>query len=265
MKKAMSFIMALIFTLAVSGFSVSFADTPDAPAFEVSSAVSLPGGSADVDIYIRNNPGVASVKLSVSYDSSLTLNSVVYGETLSGVYQEPEMLSSPVILNYITLSPGAGDVLFATLKFTVNAEALTGDKPVNITFDPDDICDIDENNIDFCVQNGKVTVVNCLHLNTEVRNEIHATNAHKGYTGDTYCLDCGQMIAEGEEIFAPGDANADGVVDVRDLVRIKRYLLDNSVEISEYADITGNGEILPNDISYIICSILELAYTVSEQ
>lgn len=265
MKRTISFVLALVLVLSLSGFSRSFAVTPDVPTFEVSSAVLLPGESADINIYIRNNPGVASVKILVSYDSGLVLDSVTYGEELGGVCQVPNSFSSPVTLNYITLSPVEDDVLFATLRFTVESETFLGDKPINITFDPDDICDIDENNLDFAVQNGKITVVNCKHVNTEIRGEIHPTIAHKGYSGDTYCLDCGQLLAVGEEIFAPGDANADGLVDIRDIVRIKRYLLDNSVEISEYADISGNGEILPNDISYTICLFLELGYAVKEQ
>ena len=44
----------------------------------------------------------------------------------------------------------------------------------------------------------------CQHTNTEVRNASEATCTEAGYTGDTYCVDCGEKIAEGETIAATG-------------------------------------------------------------
>ena len=35
------------------------------------------------------------------------------------------------------------------------------------------------------------------HVNTEIRNAVAATEEAEGYTGDTYCLDCGKKTAEG--------------------------------------------------------------------
>ena len=39
----------------------------------------------------------------------------------------------------------------------------------------------------------------CTHEQTEVRDAVEATCTEAGYTGDTYCLVCGEKIAEGEE------------------------------------------------------------------
>ena len=44
------------------------------------------------------------------------------------------------------------------------------------------------------------TVKTCNHSNTEVRNKKDATTSSDGYTGDTYCKDCGQLISSGESI-----------------------------------------------------------------
>ena len=38
------------------------------------------------------------------------------------------------------------------------------------------------------------------HVNTEVRNAKEATTDEEGYTGDTYCKDCGTLISQGETI-----------------------------------------------------------------
>ena len=44
----------------------------------------------------------------------------------------------------------------------------------------------------------------CAHENTELRNAKEATCTEPGYTGDTYCKDCNEKIAGGEEIPAKG-------------------------------------------------------------
>lgn len=44
----------------------------------------------------------------------------------------------------------------------------------------------------------------CAHENTELRNAKDATCTEPGYTGDTYCTDCGEKIADGKEISAMG-------------------------------------------------------------
>lgn len=44
-----------------------------------------------------------------------------------------------------------------------------------------------------------ITRSNCDHENTEVRNAVAATCLQKGYSGDTYCLDCGELLTKGRQ------------------------------------------------------------------
>lgn len=44
----------------------------------------------------------------------------------------------------------------------------------------------------------------CTHINTTVKNTKEATCEEAGYTGDTYCDDCGEKLKEGTEIEALG-------------------------------------------------------------
>ena len=44
----------------------------------------------------------------------------------------------------------------------------------------------------------------CDHENTEIRGAVAATCTEPGYTGDTYCIDCGEKLATGEAIAATG-------------------------------------------------------------
>lgn len=44
----------------------------------------------------------------------------------------------------------------------------------------------------------------CPHQNKEVRNTVEAGCTENGYSGDTYCLDCGETIKEGSSVRAQG-------------------------------------------------------------
>ena len=50
----------------------------------------------------------------------------------------------------------------------------------------------------------------CTHTNTQLRNALEATCGADGYTGDTYCADCGQLLAMGSAIPATGEHTLDG-------------------------------------------------------
>ena len=45
-----------------------------------------------------------------------------------------------------------------------------------------------------------ITRSECDHIHTEIRNQREATCKEKGYTGDTYCKDCGEKLAAGTTI-----------------------------------------------------------------
>ena len=47
-------------------------------------------------------------------------------------------------------------------------------------------------------------VAPCYHKNTEIRDAKEPTEAVDGYTGDTYCTDCGELISFGDVIAATG-------------------------------------------------------------
>ena len=48
--------------------------------------------------------------------------------------------------------------------------------------------------------NGTNTPAPCEHENTEIRGYRPASTTENGYTGDTYCVDCGKLITLGESI-----------------------------------------------------------------
>ena len=59
----------------------------------------------------------------------------------------------------------------------------------------------------------------------------------------------GQANIEVRDIL-PGDANGDGVVDTLDITRLRRYLAEESVDLSSGADMNGDGAV---DIEDLTC------------
>lgn len=59
---------------------------------------------------------------------------------------------------------------------------------------------------------GNDPAVTCTHSNTEVKNEAAAGCRNAGYTGDTYCMDCGILLKNGSQIRKVNHNWDDGIV-----------------------------------------------------
>lgn len=159
MKKIISSLLAILLLLSISyGTPVAAAGETE-PTFTVSSGQANPGKNVNIRIRIDNNPGIASAKLKVQFDSALTLTGVTYNQSLGGMSMQPQKLESPVTLNWFNgAQDTTGDMIYATLKFKVAQNATPGFHDITVTYDPNDVYNIEEQNIDFQVQNGGVLV-----------------------------------------------------------------------------------------------------------
>ena len=130
------------------------------PQFVVSSKDAKRGDTIEVTVALKNNPGIASIILSIAFDSdALTLTEVVYNTAIGGQTVQPQNANSPVKLYWINgFADTQGDFVFATLKFTVKSDATVGDHNITLSYNADDVYDISEKNVTFEIVNGKVTV-----------------------------------------------------------------------------------------------------------
>ncbi|MDD6035061.1 MAG: cohesin domain-containing protein [Lachnospiraceae bacterium] len=125
-----------------------------------------------------------------------------------------------------------------SLNFTVNSDAEFKSYPVAVEISQ--AINVEGEEVSVSAGNGTVTVVDCTHADkewsvmdaaqceitgtenltckkcgttfdtrvinatghqhTEIRNATDATNTAEGYTGDTYCTDCGKLVSKGETI-----------------------------------------------------------------
>lgn len=180
--------------------------------FVVDDASAVPGGTMQVNVRLENNPGIAMMRLKISYDSSmLTLDQVTYNTEIGGTATQPTISDGYVTLLWYNDSENVeGDWIFATLSFTVKETATVGSvSDIVLTYDAEEVCDIEENNVVFSIDNGSATVLD--HV--------------------------------------PGDINGDDGLTSKDLLRLARYFAGWDVEVNELAlDINGDGTVNSKDL-----------------
>ena len=131
-----------------------------APTIIISKAEAKAGDSGvQVTVAVKDNPGIASMRLVVSYADVLTLTGIEYNSQIGGMSQLPQSYDSPVILNWFNgTSNTEGDWVFATLTFDVSDSAAAGEYDITLTYDPENVYDISETNVTFAVVNGSISV-----------------------------------------------------------------------------------------------------------
>ena len=134
------------------------------PTLVVSTASARSGASdVAVTLSIRNNPGILGMTLTLNYDgNNLTLNSVESGPAVQGVLN----LTSPgelkpqcnFVWDGVSVSQNQiRDGVLLTLHFNVAATA-SGECPITITYEEDDIVDSTLSTVSLTIQNGAISV-----------------------------------------------------------------------------------------------------------
>ena len=212
LKSLISFILVAVLLITMS--SSVFADTAMKLIAESKKAVI--GSSFDVNISIKDNPGVSSIGVDVSYDENiLTLENVSFNTDMVGQTQTSPTLSSPAKLIWINgTSNFDGDCIFATLTFSIK-DSVTDNTTtsVDLSFDPDNIYNISDENINCVAENATITVISCI----------------------------------------AGDINADQKVNNKDVSRLLQYLAGWSVTVNDPAlDVNGDGKVNNKDVSRLL-------------
>ena len=195
LKRQLSLFTAIAMML-VSVFSAMPVMAEGVPTFAVSSATANPGDTVDVTINIENNPGIASAAMDVSFPDELTLTGVsLKSDVYTGQFNGPQSLpvTKKVRLNWANgLAENSTSGLFATLTFSVSESAGEGTYPISITYDPDDVFNLEETNINFQVSNGSITIGHKL-AKTDAKA---ATCTEPGNSAYWSCSNCGKFFSD---------------------------------------------------------------------
>lgn len=179
----------------------------------ISQVESKAGLEVQVTIDIRNNPGVLGAILMLEYDPALTLVSAVKGNAWSSLaFTAPNLSANPGNLVWDGVNNADfSDGTIVTLTFRVPDDAEVGTV------------------YDICASYGYENIINAdlEHVELGIEN---------GSVTVTTLI---------------GDMNDDDVVDVADVIALRRFLVDggNAVQINELAaDINGDGVITVLDV-----------------
>lgn len=130
-------------------------------AFTVGHIVGAPGQTVRVPVSIVNNPGVAGARITVSYDSALTLSAAEVGEAFSDLqHTGPGRYVSPCNFTWDSESGMAtADGTVLTLSFSIPEDAASGDVyDITCTYREGDIYDEALNDVSFEMLSGTITV-----------------------------------------------------------------------------------------------------------
>lgn len=192
---------------------------------EAGSLTTYPGDTIKVPISVRNNPGISSIKLTVTYDPAVlgykgctfneALTSIAGSQTVVNDTQSGRVVLSWVVAN-AAYTDAKGDI--AVLDFEVKSVAENTSSPVSISYEPEST--FDNNLVDqkFLIKNGTVQV-----------NTIR-----------------------------PGDINGDGTVDVNDALLLN-YVCDlRKDEVKGNPDVNGDGAVNNKDVVILLRYIAEV-------
>lgn len=215
-KKLLSVFLALLMLLTVFPTSI-IASAANAATVTVESVNAVPGSNIEVNIYVKNNPGILAANFTVTYDKGLTLIDSKSGDAFSALSMtKPENYNSPCKFGWDALEIADKDIkdgTILTLTFSVDKGVSANSKlNVKLSYQNGNIIDSDLNDIPVTINNGSVTIID----------------------------------------YIPGDINGDGTIDLKDVTLVRRLVTGYSVTANKLAaDVNGDGEITMKDVVLI--------------
>ena len=196
----------------------------DVPQIVIQNATGYLGETVSIQVLFRNNPGITSAKLSVSFPDGLTLTDVTFGN-IGGMTVTSPTMNSPLVLNWFLGNADiqTSDFIFATLTFEISDTAEAGLKDITVQYSPDDIFNLSNNNVEFAKQDGGILV------REYIPGDINGDNAVNNR--DLSAL-IKYLIGEDVQVKAAAvDVNDDGEASVKDLMRLYKYLSGWDIDI----------------------------------
>ncbi|MBE6530045.1 MAG: hypothetical protein E7680_05560 [Ruminococcaceae bacterium] len=223
MKKIVAFLL-LVSLIALTLTLQVFGTTTDTATVEVESVTARVGTTVEVAVSISNNPGIASMGFTLSFDEGLKLVKAQNGEAFSELmFTPPAKLKNGGITGscrfaWIGTENVTEDGIILNLQFEVD-ESLAGNTEcaISASFASGDVLDENRNTIEINSVNGIVTVID----------------------------------------YIPGDVDGNGIINMLDVLSLCQYYVDGckydpegyAVTINENAgDVDGSGNINMLDV-----------------
>ena len=191
----------------------------DVPTFALSDKTVTAGTQFDVTLSVINNPGIVTASVGVTYDSAiLKLVSVTDGGLLGAgtAFPGKDLTAIPYTMMWEDSLANANhteDGVLATLTFEVLEDVPLGKTPITLSYIKNSTLNVDLDEVAFTLGNGSVEVTDR----------------------------------------TPGDANDDGIVDLKDIVLLRRYLCGGwnvTVNLAN-TDVNADGAVDLKDVAIL--------------
>lgn len=218
-KRLISIVLTIMMLMTSIPFSSIAIETDDSLCISVAQEIGFLGETVDVEISVKNNPGLGSLKIDVGYGEYLTLENVSFSSEFGSLVTAPIPYTNPQTLSCMSpLSEITTDGVFATLTFSVAENAPNNYiSEIKVTYNPNDICDGDLVNVAAEVENGKVTI--CHRKPGDVNHDDLVDNKDAIIV---FRHSAGWDVKLGEEDKEWMDVNADFYRDNKDAILIFR-------------------------------------------
>ena len=155
MKKLIALILSFLL-LMTTAVNLALAVAADPPVMTVGSVESYQGDTVTLYVTLENNPGFSAASVKIDFDNTnITLiNAELCEGFAAGAFVSYDNLP------YITFvkSENTTESEFLKLTFTIAENAELGDISVTVLYTEGDISDIDENNVNFNIVPGKISI-----------------------------------------------------------------------------------------------------------
>ena len=194
--------------LALTALPVVSSAKTDGATLTIEQSDTCVGDLVEVKVNLKNNPGIVSATLIVSFSENLKLAHAKNGDVFSALtYIPPKALSNGLNITSEARFIWSGfDIQDADIKngtiLTLYFKFTKGSKEpyqISITSENGDIVDKDMNSIILNI--NKTIAVDYHKSGTTLKNKKAATTSANGYTGDTYCKTCDAVLKKGKIVY----------------------------------------------------------------
>jgi len=253
MKKTLAMVLAVLMIVGLVPLGTISAFAASTATVKVESVSACPDSTVDVAISITDNPGIASIGFTLSFDENLTLVSATNGEAFTGLTMTP-----PAQLKKTGSVTGScrfawlgndnvtenGIILNLQFKVAANAE-LNKNCQITVTCENGDVLDDSRTSVNVITESGSVKVINYMPGDVDNSGFINMLDVLTlcqfyvdgcEYDPDGYAVNINPLS---------GDVDASGNINMLDVLMLCQYYVDGC----KY-DINGYGvKLLPGKIA----------------
>lgn len=159
MKKIKS-ITALILALTIIAIgAIVQANAAGDPLFSFNSVSGKAGEEVKLTLSCSNNPGINGWAVDIGYDSTALQLTEAGKTSVFGTVTVSENISeNPFRVQWFDLNNSTANGTMIELTFKINENAEAGDYEISISYDEDNVVNVDEQNVHFDTANGVIKV-----------------------------------------------------------------------------------------------------------